>query len=97
MICNARVGKNYKWPPSILLTLFQDNISAFFGGYAVYYLGIYSYGTNVSRPKDRAYRLARLDGVETVALVVGTLISPKVKKPQLLMLNISLVCHIIYL
>ena len=66
--------------PSMLTTLFQDNISAFFGGYAVYYLGIYSYGTNVSRPKDRAYRLARLDGVETVALVVGTLISPKVHK-----------------
>jgi hypothetical protein len=28
---------------------YLDNIGAFFGGYAVYYLGVYSYITNVTR------------------------------------------------
>ena len=70
---------NYTFIYELPLEFFyMDNISSFLGGYAVYYLGIYSYGTNVSKPKDRAYRLARLDGVETVAIVIGTSISPKV-------------------
>ncbi len=70
---------NYTFRFELPLEFFYiDNIAAFLGGYAVYYLGVYSYGTNVSKPKDRAYRLARLDGVETVAVVIGTSISPKV-------------------
>jgi MFS family permease len=70
---------NYTFRYELPLEFFYfDKISAFFGGYAVYYLGMYSYGANVSKPKERAYRLARLDGAETIAVVVGTLISPKV-------------------
>ena len=62
---------------------------AFFGGLAVYYLGVYSYGTDVSKPEDRAYRLARLDGIETVAVVVGTSLSPKVGYDLLMFFFIS--------
>jgi MFS family permease len=53
-----------------------DNIGALFGGYAVYYLGTYSYGTDAAAPKDRAHRLARLDGTEILANMVGTILSP---------------------
>jgi hypothetical protein len=38
---------------------FMDNINAFFGGYAVFYLGTYSYITCVTNTEERAYRLAR--------------------------------------
>ncbi len=31
---------------------------------------------NSSRPEERAHRLARLDGVETGAKILGTLFSP---------------------
>jgi hypothetical protein len=56
--------------------LYLDNIAAFFGGSTVYYLGVYSYGTTVTKPEERAHRLARLDGVETLGNVLGTLLSP---------------------
>jgi membrane protein DedA with SNARE-associated domain len=55
---------------------YLDSISSFFGGSTVYYLGVYSYGTTVTKPKERAHRLARLDGVETLANIIGTLLSP---------------------
>jgi PCFT/HCP family folate transporter-like MFS transporter 1/3 len=70
---------NYSFIYDLPLEFFYlDNLTAFFGGLAVYNLGVYSYGTDVSKPEDRAYRLARLDGVETVAAVIGTSLSPKV-------------------
>jgi MFS family permease len=55
---------------------YLENISAFFGGYAVFYLGMYSFVTNVAKPKDRAHRLARLDGMELLGYIVGTFVSP---------------------
>ena len=55
---------------------YLDNLGSFFGGYAVYYLGTYSYITNVTRPKERAHRLARADGVEVMGTILGTLLSP---------------------
>ena len=56
--------------------LYFESLPAFFGGIPVYYLGIYSYGSLVTKPEERAHRIARLDGTETLATLVGTLISP---------------------
>ena len=68
---------NYTFIDSIPIEfLYFETVYAFFGGIAVYYLGIYSYGSRVSKPEERAHRIARLDGVETLATVIGTLISP---------------------
>ena len=53
-----------------------ESVYAFFGGVPVYYLGIYNYGAMVSKPEDRAHRIAILDGVETLATLIGTLLSP---------------------
>ena len=58
--------------------LYLTRISSLFGGYSVLWLGIYGYGTSVTKPEDRTYRLTRIDGVETVSMVVGTLVSPYV-------------------
>jgi len=59
---------------------YLDSIYAFFGGYAVYYLGMYSFVTHVTKPKERAHRLARLDGTELLGYVSGTLMSPLIFK-----------------
>ena len=68
---------NYAFIETLPLEFFYfDSIASFFGGSTVYYLGVYSYGTTVTKPKERAHRLARLDGIETLANVVGTLLSP---------------------
>ena len=37
---------------------------------------MYSYVTNVAKPKDRAHRLARQDGMELLGYIVGTSLSP---------------------
>ena len=72
---------NYAFIDTLPLEFFYTgNIGSFFGGYAVYYLGVYSYGTTITNPKERAYRLSRLDGMETIATVVGTLLSPVIFK-----------------
>ncbi len=47
-----------------------------FGGVAVIYLGLYGYVATITTPEDRAYRLARLDGIETAAMMLGTFLSP---------------------
>ncbi len=51
-------------------------ISSFFGGYSVYYLGVFSYASNVTNDSDRTYRMTRLDGMITLASMAGTLLSP---------------------
>ena len=53
-----------------------ESLGAFFGGTAVFYLGVYGYGTSVSQAKARASTLARYDGMETLGLIFGTLLSP---------------------
>ena len=55
--------------------LYLENISAFFGGLDLYYLGVYSYGTSVTTTENRAYRISRLDGTETIAMVIGIYVS----------------------
>jgi PCFT/HCP family folate transporter-like MFS transporter 1/3 len=72
---------NYTFITSLPLEFFYlEQISAFFGGYAVYYLGMYSFVTNVTKEKERAHRLARLDGMEILGYVAGTLSSPVIFK-----------------
>ena len=72
---------NYAFIETLPLEFFFfDSIGSLFGGSTVYYLGVYSYGTTVTKPKERAHRLARLDGVETLAIIIGTLLSPIIFK-----------------
>ena len=72
---------NYAFVETLPVEFFYLNrIGSFFGGYAVYYLGVYSYGATVTKPTERAYRLTRLDGIETLGSVAGTLISPYIFK-----------------
>jgi MFS family permease len=68
---------NYAFIDTLPLEFFYLNkISAFFGGYAVYFLGVFVYGTTVTKPEERAYRLARLDGMLTLSDIIGTMLSP---------------------
>ncbi len=68
---------NYAFIETLPLEFFYfDSIASFFGGSTVYYLGVYSYGTTVTKPEERSYRLARLNGIETLANVLGILLSP---------------------
>ena len=68
---------NYAFLESLPLEFFfVDTIPAFFGGLIVYYLGQYGYGASVTKPEERAHRIARLDGSEYIATLIGTLLSP---------------------
>ena len=72
---------NYAFLEDLPLQFFYiDTIPTFLGGMIVYYLGLYGYGASVSEPEERAHRIARLDGVETIATMIGTLLSPLVSK-----------------
>ena len=55
--------------------LFEQGWSLF-GGTAVFYLGIYGYGTQITDNSDRASTLARIDGFEMIGKILGTLLSP---------------------
>eukprot|EP00095_Tigriopus_kingsejongensis_P000772 maker-scaffold67_size430214-snap-gene-1.17 protein:Tk00772 transcript:maker-scaffold67_size430214-snap-gene-1.17-mRNA-1 annotation:"solute carrier family 46 member 3-like isoform x1" len=46
------------------------------GGIPIYYMGVYGYGSNTVKQEKRAARLARFDGVEQIANVVGLALSP---------------------
>ena len=46
--------------------------------WTVYYLGVFSYASNVTNNSERTYRMARLDGMITLASMTGTLLSPYV-------------------
>jgi PCFT/HCP family folate transporter-like MFS transporter 1/3 len=68
---------NYAFIDILPLEFFYLNrISSFFGGNAVYYLGIFSYASNVTNNSDRTYRMTRLDGMITLASMAGKLLSP---------------------
>ena len=47
-----------------------------FSGHALFYLGIYSYGSAVTSMEKRAMRLSLYDGFEQVALLIGVTLSP---------------------
>jgi MFS family permease len=56
------------------------SISAFFGGSEAFYLGVFSYATNVTNDAERTHGMTRMDGMITLATVAGTLLSPHVFK-----------------
>ena len=59
-----------------LEALWLANIYDLMGGGAVWYLGVYSFAADITSPGDRASRMARFDGFEQVAYVVGNALSP---------------------
>ena len=50
---------------------YVDRIWQLFGGGSVFYLGSYGYLASITSSNDRAYRLARADGVDTVSAILG--------------------------
>jgi predicted MFS family arabinose efflux permease len=71
---------------------YLESLPAFFGGLVVYYLGIYGYGASVTEPGERAHRIARLDGTETLATMLGTLLSPVIAKRLGYLGNYGIMC-----
>ena len=68
---------NYAFIDTLPLEFFYLNkISSFFGGYAIFTLGVYVYGTTVTKPEERTYRFLRFDGMFTLSNITGTLVSP---------------------
>jgi MFS family permease len=68
---------NYAFIDTLPLEFFYLNkISAFFGGNAVFILGVFVYGTSVTKPKERSYRFSRIDGIFTLSSIIETLLSP---------------------
>ncbi len=68
---------NYAFIDTLPLEFFYLNkISAFFGGNAVFILGVFVFGTTVTKPKDRSYRFSRIDGIFTLSSIIVTLLSP---------------------
>ena len=62
-----------EWP---LEAFYMSNFFSYLGGRSMYYLGIYGFGADASKPEERAHRLARLDGFEALGYFFGTFISP---------------------
>jgi len=80
LIAHIMAVINYSFIDELPLEFFyMEILSGVFGGYAVYYMGVYSFGTNVTTSEERARRLARLDGVEVLSNMIGTLLSPILK------------------
>ena len=52
---------------------YMDNWYTYAGGWIIYYLGLYSYASDVSSRKSRAIRLAIYDGFEMGAGLLGTI------------------------
>lgn len=70
---------NYAFINVLPLEFFYfDYFWQFLGGSPIYYLGIYGYGATVSRPEERAKKLARFDALELLGTLAGTLLSPVV-------------------
>lgn len=59
-----------------LEALWLANIYDLMGGGAVWYLGVYSFAADITGAEDRASRMARFDGFEQVAFIVGNALSP---------------------
>ena len=57
----------------MILLLFKTNIENIF---KMSFLGIYSYGTLISKPENRATKLIIFDGFDILASVSGSLLSP---------------------
>ena len=59
-----------------LEALWLANIYDFVGGGAVWYLGLYSFASDITTADERASRMARFDGFEQTAYIIGTALSP---------------------
>ena len=59
-----------------LEALWLANIYDFVGGGAVWYLGLYSFTADITTVDERSSRMARFDGFEQTAYVIGTALSP---------------------
>lgn len=58
---------NYAFLDKLPVEMFHlRSISSIFGGTSIYYLGYYGYGAAISKPEERAYRMAIFDGSEQV-------------------------------
>ena len=70
----------------VAIALYEESVSLhiFFltkmwevcGGMPLYYLGVCSYAATNAKKNERSTKLARLDGVEQIALLLGVLLSP---------------------
>ena len=72
VLSNAALLLNYLFIEELPVQFFYvDRIWLIFGGASVFYLGSYGYLASITLPSERAYRLARADGVETASLILG--------------------------
>lgn len=56
--------------------LWLANIYDVLGGGAIWYLAVYGFAADITTPEERASRMARFDGFEQTAYVVGNALSP---------------------
>ena len=56
--------------------LWLTNIYDILGGGAIWYLGVYGFAADITTPDERASRMARFDGFEQTAFVIGNALSP---------------------
>ena len=63
-----------------LEALWLANIYDWLGGGAVWYLGLYSFAVDITTVEERASRMARFDGFEQTAYIIGTALSPLIFK-----------------
>jgi len=63
-----------------LEALWLSNMYHWLGGGAVWYLGMYSFAADITTVEERASRMARFDGFEQTAYIVGTALSPIIYK-----------------
>ena len=66
-ICFTELRLEYLW---------LTNVYDLMGGGAIWYLAVYGFAADITSVEDRASRMARFDGFEQVAFIVGNALSP---------------------
>ena len=56
--------------------LWLTNVYDMMGGGAIWYLAVYGFAADITTVEERASRMARFDGFEQTAYVVGNSLSP---------------------
>ena len=56
--------------------LWATNIYDMMGGGAIWYLAVYGFAADITSVEERASRMARFDGFEQLAFIVGNSVSP---------------------
>merc|ERR1719340_207568 len=62
--------------PTVIYAVLAGSLSDRFGGSPVWYLGVYTFAADITSVEQRASRMARFDGFEQMAFIVGTALSP---------------------